>query len=178
MTFAEICHFALYQKDQHQIRATASHMADESPPPFAAHFAEVEVDRETGFLKVLEYVAAVDCGTADQPGARRGAERGGGRQRPLLRPDRALRLLEGGRMLNDSFGRYNLYTAPDVPPLRVLLVEGHEPSGPFGAKSVSEININGPLPALANAIYDAIGRRLRDAPFTPERVLAALEGKG
>ena len=64
------------------------------------------------------------------------------------------------------------------PPLRVLLVEGHEPSGPFGAKSVSEININGPLPALANAFCHATGRRLYDAPFTPERVLAALEGPG
>ena len=178
VTFAEVCHFALYLKDQFQIQASASHVADESPPPFAAHFAEVEVDRETGYFRVLDYLAAVDCGTPLNPALAEGQCEGAIVNGLSYALTERYAFSESGRMLNDSFGRYNLYTAPDVPPLRVLLVEGHEPSGPFGAKSVSEININGPLPALANAFCHATGRRLYDAPFTPERVLAALEGPG
>jgi putative selenate reductase molybdopterin-binding subunit len=81
---------------------------------------------------------------------------------------------ERGRMLNPSFFDYKIFTTADAPPVRTILVETFEPSGPFGAKSIAEIGINGPLPAIANAIYDACGVRMKKAPFTPERVLAAL----
>ncbi len=177
VSLAEVCHFALYMKDQFQIQAVASHVADESPPPFAAHFAEVEVDRETGFLRVVDYLAAVDCGTPINPLLAEGQCEGAVVNGLSYALTERYAFSGGGRMLNDSFGRYNLYTAPDIPPLRVRLVEGYEPSGPFGAKSVAEININGPLPALANAFCHATGRRLYRAPFTPERVLEALEGE-
>ena len=93
---------------------------------------------------------------------------------------------ERGRMLNPScrhdpsacrrlqFFDYKIFTTADAPPIKTILVETFEPSGPFGAKSIAEIGINGPLPAIANAIYDACGIRMKKAPFTPERVLAAL----
>jgi CO/xanthine dehydrogenase Mo-binding subunit len=80
-------------------------------------------------------------------------------------------------MLNPSFGRYKIFTAADAPRIRTILVETHEPTGPFGAKSIGEIGINGPLPAIANAVFDAVGVRLFDAPFTPEKVLRALEAQ-
>jgi putative selenate reductase molybdopterin-binding subunit len=84
---------------------------------------------------------------------------------------------ERGRMLNPSFFDYKIFTTADAPPIKTILVETYEPTGPFGAKSIAEIGINGPLPAIANAIYDACGVRIKKAPFTPERVLAALMAK-
>jgi CO/xanthine dehydrogenase Mo-binding subunit len=81
-------------------------------------------------------------------------------------------------MRNPRFLDYKLFSAADMPPIRVILVEGFEPTGPFGAKSVSEVPANGPAPAIANAIYHATGVRLREVPFTPERVLSALQKEG
>jgi CO/xanthine dehydrogenase Mo-binding subunit len=174
--YGDLCRHALYMKDQFQIQACASHVAQESPPPFAAHFAEVEVDAETGFLTVLDYVAAVDCGTPLNPILAEGQCEGAIVNGLSYALTERYIFSGGGRTLNDSFGRYNLYTAPDVGPVRVFLVDGgYEPSGPFGAKSVAEININGALPAIANAFCHATGKRLYHAPFTPERVLQALE---
>ena len=77
-------------------------------------------------------------------------------------------------MLNPDFNNYKIFTTRDLPEITTILVEAPEPSGPYGAKSVSEICINGPAPAIANAIYDAIGVRLTCLPFTPERILEAL----
>ena len=79
-----------------------------------------------------------------------------------------------GRMRNAGFGHYKIYSTADLPRIQTILVESHEPSGPYGAKSVSEISINGALPAISNAIYHAVGVRLREGPFTPEKVLRAL----
>ena len=78
---------------------------------------------------------------------------------------------------NPDLGRYKIPCSADVPELVTILVPTYEPSGPFGAKSVSEISINGPLPAIANAIHDAVGVRLHQAPFTPERVLASMRSR-
>jgi CO/xanthine dehydrogenase Mo-binding subunit len=80
-------------------------------------------------------------------------------------------------MLNDTFWDYKIFTAPDIPEMDTIIVESGEETGPFGAKSVSEIGLNGPMPAIANAIYDAVGIRLFDAPFNPDKVIAALRKK-
>ncbi len=168
---------ALYEEDQFQIAASASHVTHRSPPPFAAHFAEVEVDTETGKVRVVRYVAAVDCGTAINPKLAEGQTEGA----VLNGISYALTeryIFDGsGRMKNASFARYGIFSTADLPEIQTILVPTYEPTGPFGAKSVSEISINGPAPAIANAIYDAVGIRLRSLPFTPERVLAALESK-
>jgi CO/xanthine dehydrogenase Mo-binding subunit len=79
-----------------------------------------------------------------------------------------------GRCVNAGFFDYKIPSALDVPQIEAILVPSEEPTGPWGAKSISEIGINGPLPAIANAIYDAVGARMVRAPFTPERVTAAL----
>jgi CO/xanthine dehydrogenase Mo-binding subunit len=80
-----------------------------------------------------------------------------------------------GRMLNPSFTDYKIFTAKDMPRLTTILVETEEPLGPYGAKSIAEVPINGPAPAVANAIYHAIGIRFRELPILPHQVLRALK---
>jgi len=173
-TLSEVALHTLYAADQHQIMGVASHISHRSPPPFAAHFAEVEVEDETGVVRVLEYVAAVDCGTALNPTLAEGQTEGAVVNGIGYALTERYLFSSKGKMLNPSFGRYKIPCSADIPKLTTILVPTYEPSGPFGAKSVSEISINGPLPVIANAIFDAVGVRLYDAPFTPERVLEAL----
>jgi len=80
-------------------------------------------------------------------------------------------------MLNPNFKNYRIYRTTDLPEIVSFLVPTHEPTGPYGAKSVSEIGINGALPAISNAIYDAVGVRLTKPPFTAEKVLRAIQEK-
>ena len=174
LPFDKICKFALYTEDQFQIQAIASHVSDESPPPFAAHFVEVEVDTETGKVKIVKYVAAVDCGTAINPKLAEGQSEGAVLNGISYALTEEYIFNEKGRMLNPNFDHYKIFTTLDVPEIQTILVPTYEPSGPFGAKSIAEININGPLPAIANAIYDAVGIRIQEAPLTPEKILMAL----
>jgi probable selenate reductase molybdenum-binding subunit len=169
--------YSLYQENQFQIAANASHITQKSPPPFAAHFAEVEVDTGTGQVKVVKYVAAVDCGTAINPKLAEGQTEGAVLNGISYALTEEMLFDSKGKTRNPSFKHYKIFTTSDLPELETILVPTYEPSGPYGAKSVSEISINGPAPAIANAIYDAIGVRLRKIPFTPERVLEALEEK-
>ncbi|MFH1532019.1 MAG: molybdopterin cofactor-binding domain-containing protein [Pseudomonadota bacterium] len=173
-TFRQIAIRSLYEVDQHQIQAVSSHITHQSPPPFSAHFTEVEVDTETGDIRVLRYVAAVDCGLAINPRLAEGQTEGGVLNGISHTLTEEYHYDEKGRMLNPDFNNYKIYSTRDLPELTTILVDAPEPSGPYGAKSVSEICINGPAPAIANAIYDAIGVRLTSLPFTPERILEAL----
>ncbi len=176
ISFAEICNYSFYQNNQFQIQATASHVSPKSPPPFAAHFVEIEVDTFTGIIKVINYVAAVDCGTPINPILAEGQAEGAivnGISYALVEN---YYFSEYGKLLNDTFGKYGVYTASDIPPIKVILIDSYEETGPFGAKSISEININGPLPAIANAFFNATGKRLFKSPFTPEDVLKVLKG--
>ncbi|HNW44545.1 MAG TPA: molybdopterin-dependent oxidoreductase [Elusimicrobiales bacterium] len=173
VSYSDIANYSLYQKNQYQIIGTASHITKKSPPPFAAHYAEVEVDTLTGFVKVLNYVSTIDCGTAINPTLCEGQTEGG----TLNGISYALTeqyLFENGKMMNASFADYHIYSMRDRPPVKAILVPSYEETGPFGAKSVSEICINGPAPAIGNAIYNATGARLNEFPFTPDKVLAAI----
>ncbi|MBI5242216.1 MAG: molybdopterin-dependent oxidoreductase [Elusimicrobia bacterium] len=174
---SEVANTALYYHDQHQIIGVASHTAQSSPPPFAAHFADVEVDTETGLVSVSDYAAAVDCGTAINPALAEGQNDGAVLNGISFALVEEMLFGPTGAMQNASFRSYKIYSTADAPPLKTILIPTYEPNGPFGAKSVSEIGINGPLPAIANAICDAVGVRLREAPFTPEKVLKALKEK-
>jgi CO/xanthine dehydrogenase Mo-binding subunit len=175
VSFEQVGLRSLYDSDQHQIASHASHISHKSPPPFAAHFAEVEVDTETGFCRVLKYVAAVDCGTAINPKLAEGQTEGAALNGICYALTEEMLFDQHGRCRNPSFGHYKIFSTRDLPELVTILVPSYEPTGPYGAKSVSEISINGPLPAIANAIYDAVGVRVFQAPFTPERVLAAIK---
>jgi putative selenate reductase molybdopterin-binding subunit len=174
VTYEQVCLSSLYQKDQFQIMATASHMSYDSPPPFAAVFAEVEVDVETGLVRVLKLVEAVDCGQVVNPQMAEGQVEGAAMQSVGYALYERMPFDEKGRMQFRSFRDYTIAAATDVPELVTILVPTHEPTGPFGAKAIAEIPINGPAPAIANAVAQATGVRIRELPLTPERVLAAL----
>jgi len=173
-TLSEVCHHAMYKSQQFQIGATASFVPDESPPPFMASFAEVAVDTETGFVKVLRYVAAVDCGIPINPKMAEGQVEGAIANGIGYALTEEMLFSSRGRVRNPNLFDYKIPGALDMPDLEVILVDSYEPTGPLGAKSVGEIAINAPIPTIANAIYDAVGVRLRRTPFTPEQVLAAI----
>jgi len=177
ISYNEICLSTLYQREQFQIMAMASHMSYESPPPFAAVFVEVEVDIETGLMRVIKLVEAIDCGVAINPQMAEGQIEGAATQSLGYATSESMPFDENGQMLHTSFRDYNIYTAVDMPVLEGILVQTYEPTGPFGAKAVAEIPINGPAPAIANAIYNAVGVRIRELPFTPERVWQHLNAK-
>lgn len=177
ISLGEVCVDALYEHDQEQIMATASHISFDCPPPFAAHFAEVAVDTETGQVRVLKYVAAVDCGTAINPQLAEGQTLGGIHMGLGYALSEEYQFDDAGRLLNPRFLDYKILSTSDMPEIKVILVPTFEPTGPFGAKSVSEISTNGPAPAIGNALFHAVGIRLREVPFTPERILAALKAQ-
>ncbi len=175
LTLSDVALNSLYAEHQHQIQSVASHVTEKSPPPFSAHFAEVEVDLATGMVRVLKYVAAVDCGTAINPQLAEGQVEGAVLNGISFAMTEEYLFSKLGKMRNPTFKHYKIFSTRDLPELVTILVPTYEPTGPYGAKSVSEIGINGPLPALGNAIFHATGARLHTSPFTPERVLAALK---
>jgi putative selenate reductase molybdopterin-binding subunit len=167
---------SLHQADQHQIMATASHMSELSPPPFAAQFAEVTVDIETGQVTVDRLLMAVDCGIAINPITAAGQVEGGMVQALGYAHCEEMAYDDQGRLLTTNLRDYHIYQADEMPQLDVIFVETYEPSGPFGAKAVAEIPKDGVAPAIASAIYDATGVMIREIPFTPDRVWRALHG--
>jgi putative selenate reductase molybdopterin-binding subunit len=174
LTLAELALNSLHTEDQEQIMGIASHLAQESPAPFAAQFAEVEVDVETGEVTVAKLVIAVDCGVAVNPVTASGQVEGAMIMALGYALCEQLVLDEAGRPLNARLGPYWIFRADDVPPTEVFLVQTFEPSGPFGAKAVGEVATDGVAPAVRNAILDATGVALDTLPLTPERVWSAL----
>lgn len=178
VSFEDICCSALYSLHQRQIQAQASYACAESPPPFIAQFAEVEVDTRTGQVEVKQLVSAVDCGRPLNPQLAEGQVEGAVLNGVSYALWEEYRFDASGRMANASFWDYKVFTAKDSPRLTTILVDSEEPTGPFGAKSVGELAINGPAPAIANAVFDAVGVRIRDLPITPEKLWSALRGLG
>ncbi|MFQ6016162.1 MAG: molybdopterin-dependent oxidoreductase, partial [Anaerolineae bacterium] len=177
VTLEEVALESLHHAEQHQIMATASHMSYECPPPFAAQFAAVEVDIETGEVRVLELVSAVDAGRIINPPMAEGQVEGSMAQALGYAVCEEMIFDPEGRLLNPRFGDYKIFAAGEMPRLVTILVETEEPSGPFGAKAVAEIPMDGVAPAVANAVFDATGVRIRQLPLTPERVWRALYGR-
>ncbi len=167
---------AMY-KEKLQIMDGASHFNTDSPPPFCATFAEVEVDTETGQVHVVHLATAVDPGTAINPMQAEGQVEGAVAQGLGYALTEELVLDAAGRPLNPNFLDYKMYGPQDMPKLTTILVETDEPLGPYGAKSISEVPINGPAPAIANAIFHAVGVRIRKLPIRPEDVLRALHAE-
>jgi putative selenate reductase molybdopterin-binding subunit len=173
VTMTEVALRAMY-KDKFQIMDGASHFNTDSPPPFCVTFAEVEVDTETGKIHVLNLVLAVDPGVAINPMQAEGQVEGAAAQGLGYALTEEMVLDASGRMINPNFLDYKMFGPQDLGCLKTILVETHEPLGPYGAKSISEVPINGPAPAVANAVFNAIGVRLRKLPMRPEDVLKAL----
>lgn len=176
VSMSEVALHAMY-KEKLQIMDGASHFNTDSPPPFCATFAEVEVDTETGQVRVLHLATAVDPGKAVNPKLAEGQVEGAVAQGLGYALTEELLLDGAGRPLNPNFMDYKIFSAKDMPRLTTILAETDEPLGPYGAKSISEVPINGPAPAIANAVYHAVGVRIRKLPIRPEDVLRALREK-
>jgi xanthine dehydrogenase molybdenum-binding subunit len=141
---------------------------------FGAQMAEVEVDVETGAVRVTRLVCANDVGRAINPMAVEGQIEGGAQMGLGYALTEEL-IVRGGRVLNPNLLDYRIFTSADMPALETIIVETDDPGGPFGAKGVGEMGGTPTAAAIANAIYDAVGVRLTQVPMTPERVLAALD---
>ncbi|AKI96696.1 xanthine dehydrogenase family protein molybdopterin-binding subunit [Kosmotoga pacifica] len=170
VTYEELCTKLFYTFEQKQIAATASYVGEESPPPFLATFAEVEVDLETGKVNLVKLVSYADCGTPLNPIQAIGQLEGGTMQGIGWALFEDVIYGKDGRMLTNDFFTYKIPTRMDYGKLECGLVDSYEPTGPYGAKSIAEIGIDTPIPAISNAIFDATGIRLRKAPFNSEEL--------
>jgi putative selenate reductase molybdopterin-binding subunit len=172
--FDEIGRATLLGTSPRPISATSSHSTEDAPPPFAAVFAQVEVDVETGVARVLQIVEAVDCGQILHPQIAEARIEGGALQGLEYALSAPVSFDAGGQPWARTLRDYRLVTAADAPEIVTLLIPSHEPTGPFGAKSIAEIAIHGVAPAVANAVAQALGARVYELPLTPERIRAAV----
>ena len=154
--------------------ATASHSSPVSPPPYMVGMVEIELDKDTGEVKILDYVAVVDCGITINPALARVQTEGGIVQGIGHTLFENITYDRNGRPIESSFLQYKVPTRLDMGHLRVEFENSYEPTGPFGAKSIGEIVINTPAPAIAHAIYRATGVWHRELPITPEKILMSM----
>lgn len=157
--------------------ATEAHSSPVSPPPFMAGAVEVEVDPETGSVKLIDYAAVVDCGTVVNPNLARVQVEGGLVQGIGMALHENITYNEKGELAENSLMQYKIPTRMDMGKLRVEFDSSYEPTGPFGAKSIGEIVINTPAPAIAQAIYNATGLRFTELPITPEKIAMGMMDK-
>ena len=174
VTVSQVALHSLHVENQQQIMSTASWMSYNSPPPFAAQGAEVEVDTETGVVRVLKAISAVDAGRVINPIMAEGQIEGGATQALGYGVCEEMVYDQNGALLTTNLSDYRIFSAPDMPQMETHIVETSDPFGPFGAKAIAEIPIDGMAPAVANAVADALGIRIRQIPLTPERVLRAI----
>ena len=148
-----------------------------SPPPFMVGMAEVEIDKETGVLELIDYVAVVDCGTVINPNLARVQVEGGIAQGIGMALYEDIVYSEKGKNFSNSLMQYKIPTRLDVGTIRVEFESSYEPTGPFGAKSIGEIVINTPSPAISNAIQNATGVIIRELPMTAEKIYRGISGR-
>jgi putative selenate reductase molybdopterin-binding subunit len=174
VTLADVALESLHHKDQFQIMAVASYVSPKSPPPFAAQFAQVLVDTETGQITVEKLVMAVDSGVIVNPVTASGQIEGGMTQALGYAVCEEMLYDARGDSVIRQLGDYKIFAADEMPELQTIFVETYEPSHPFGLKAVAEIPMDGVAPAVANAVYDAVGVWMNEIPMTPERVWKQL----
>jgi putative selenate reductase molybdopterin-binding subunit len=174
VTLREVAYNALHHEDQEQIMAVASYKSPVSPPPFAAQFAEVTVDIETGQVVVDRLVMAVDSGVIVNPITASGQIEGGMTQALGYAVCEEMRYDEHGAAIERDLRDYHIFQAHEMPELETIFIETFEPSHPFGVKAVAEIPLDGVAPAVGNAVLDAGGVHVDENPVTPEKVWRAL----
>ena len=189
VSVAEVARARLFRHNGAPIVASGSFDADSVLPDktrfgnesgaynYGVQAAQVEVDPETGQVKVLQYVIASDCGTVIYPLGAEGQVEGG------LAQGLGYALTEGlqfdeGKPVNPNFSDYRIPSMRDMPPLQHAFANSYEPTGPFGAKGLGELNMDPTAAVISNAIFDAVGVRIKTLPLTPEKVLKAIREKG
>jgi 4-hydroxybenzoyl-CoA reductase alpha subunit len=188
LTVSDVARARLFRHNGAPIVASGSFDADSVLPDktrfgnesgaynYGVQAAYVHVDRETGQVKILQYVIASDCGTVIYPAGAEGQVEGG------LAQGLGYVLTEGlqfdeGRPVNPNFSDYRIPSMRDMPPLKYAFAESYEPTGPYGAKGLGELNMDPTAAVISNAIFDAVGVRIKTLPITPEKVLRALREK-
>ncbi|MGL5868935.1 xanthine dehydrogenase family protein molybdopterin-binding subunit, partial [Clostridium chrysemydis] len=159
------------------LSAKNSHSSKVSPPPFMVGFAEVEVDKELGTVELINYVGVVDCGTVINKNLAKVQTEGGIAQGIGMALFEDINYDKRGKMINNSFMQYKIPSRLDVSNIIVDFEESFEKTGPFGAKSIGEVVINTPAPAIANAIYNAVSVNIRSLPITPEKIFMEMNKK-
>ena len=167
--------WAKVKRSPHAHARIMSINAQGAGPGFATHICDVEVDKETGAVKILRYTAVQDVGRAIHPSYVEGQIQGGVTQGIGWALNEEYIYDKDGRLENPGFLDYRVPVAPDVPMINTVMVENANPRHPFGARGVGEVPIVPPMAAVANAINDAIGVRIRDLPMSPPRLRAALD---
>lgn len=157
------------------LHAVCSHSSPVSPPPFMVGMAEIELDKETGSVKVCDYTAVVDCGTPVNANLARIQAEGGIVQGIGMALYENVTYGETGHIAENSFMQYKIPTRMDIGSLNIEFEPSYEESGPYGAKSIGEIVINTPSPAIAHAIHNATGVWHRELPITPEKILMSTD---
>ena len=161
-----------------ELQATVANSSEISPPPYMVGAAEIEVDTETGEVTLLDYAAAVDCGTPINPNLTRVQAEGGIAQGIGMTLTESVTYDDRGYPMENSLFQYKIPARVDIGKIRVEFENSYEGEGPFGAKSIGEVVINTPLPAISDAIRNAVGKRFYELPITPEKIaMAALEKK-
>lgn len=173
VTLAEIGVRSMCNNDQ-AIQVTESYSSPVSPPPFMAGAVEIELDKETGHVEILDYAAVVDCGTVVNPNLARVQTEGGLVQGIGMALHENIQYNDKGQLLNNSLMQYKIPTRLDMGKVRVEFESSYEPTGPFGAKSIGEIVINTPAPAIVHAIANATGLWFRELPVTSEKIAMGI----
>ncbi len=163
-----------YVGSNNYLSASESHYSPTSPPPFMAGLVEIEVDKLTGKVDIIDYVGVIDCGTVINPNLARVQAEGGIVQAMGMAMYEDIIYDRKGRMLNDSFMQYKIPSRLDVGNIRIDFESSYEPTGPFGAKSIGELVINTPPPAIANAVYNATKVNIRSLPITGEKIMMGM----
>ena len=161
--------------NEEALYASEAYSSPVSPPPFMVGMAEVEIDKETGELELIDYVAVVDCGTVVNPSLARVQTEGGLAQGIGMAMYEDVIYNAKGKNYSNSFMQYKIPSRLDVGNIRVEFESSYEPTGPFGAKSIGEIVINTPSPAIANAVSHAVGVKVRELPITAEKVFWGMQ---
>ena len=177
VTMMQLGYHSLHQENQEQIMAVASYVSPASPPPFAAQFAEVTVDIETGQVRVDRLVIAVDGGVIINPVTASGQIEGGVTQALGYAVCEEMKYDQHGKARETDLEQYHIFRSNEMPAIQTLFVETYEPTHPFGAKAIAEIPMDGVAPAVGNAILDACGAQVDVNPTLPERVWNALKAK-
>lgn len=163
-----------YNHNQKQLMVTESYVGHKSPPPFMAGFTEIDLDTETGEVKVNKYVSIVDCGVTINPMLAKGQVEGAIIQGMGMALYEDVAYTTKGKLITNDFMSYRIPSRHEIPELITEFAESNEPSGPFGAKSVGEIGIDTPPAAIMNAIHNASGVRITSLPATAEKIYNQL----
>lgn len=163
-----------YNTVHKQLTVTGSFVPKKLAPPYMAGFSEVEVDLETGKVELVEFTGVVDCGTPINPKLARVQAEGGIMQGIGMALTEEVKYDSKGRLINDTFMEYKIPTRKDFGKINVHILDGHDETGPYGAKSIGEVVINTIAPSVVDAIYNACGVRITELPVTPEKVFMGL----